>query len=73
MHQVNGLFEVEFQNTEARTLTVSENLTPGTAPVGFQHLENSSYIVEVTGGTEGLTLQKIDYILNADSTLIHFT
>lgn len=65
--QDNGVFEVEFQNAEARTLTVTENPTPGAAPAGFQHVETRSYIVDIAEGADGLTLQKIDYILNADS------
>ena len=59
--------EVEFQNPDARTLTVTENATPGNAPVGFDFLEPVSYIIDVQGGTEGLTLQKVDYILTAGS------
>lgn len=58
---------MEFQNPDARVLTVSENATPGNAPVGFDFLEPVSYIIELQGGTEGLTLQKVDYILNEGS------
>lgn len=61
------MFEVEFQNADARILTVTENETPGIAPLGFDFLEPVSYVIELQGGAEGLTLQKVDYILNAGS------
>jgi len=66
---LNGAFEVEFQNQQARQLRVTENKTPAAAPAGFSALEPVSYIVEVAGGTANLTLQKIDYILTAGNTL----
>lgn len=61
------MFEVEFQNPDARVLTVTENATPGNAPLGFDFLEPVSYVIQLEGGAEGLTLQKVDYILNAGS------
>lgn len=64
---VNGVFEVEFQNQQGRTMRVSENRNPAAPPTGFTALEPVSYRVEVGGGTRNLTLQKIDYILNANS------
>lgn len=59
--------EVEFQNPDARVLTVTENTTPGNAPVGFDFVEPVSYVIELAGGAEGLTLQKVDYVLTAGS------
>lgn len=68
--QVNGVFETEFQNTVGNTLTVSKNANPAAPPAGFEHLENNSFVVSLTDDSTGATLQKIDYILNADSKLI---
>ncbi|KAK4178275.1 hypothetical protein QBC36DRAFT_183110 [Triangularia setosa] len=66
----NGVFEVEFQNQEGRTMIVTENTAPAAPPPGFKALEPVSYQVEISGGdTAGLTLQKIDYILTAGNTL----
>ena len=48
-------------------MRVTENRNPAAAPAGFTALEPVTYRVEVQGGTNGLTLQKIDYILNANS------
>ncbi|KAK1758681.1 hypothetical protein QBC47DRAFT_441528 [Echria macrotheca] len=66
---LNGVFEVEFQNQQARAMRVTENRNPAAPPAGFSALEPVSYRVEVQGGTRGLTLQKIDYILNANNAL----
>ncbi|KAK4673850.1 hypothetical protein QC763_115540 [Podospora pseudopauciseta] len=66
----NGVFEVEFQNQEGRSMIVTENKSPAAPPPGFKALEPVSYKVAIAGGgTDGLTLQKIDYILTADNTL----
>lgn len=65
--QQNGTFEVEFQNDQPRVLFVTENRNPAPPPTGFTALEPVSYQVSLIGGTAGLTLQKIDYILNANS------
>ncbi|RSL38059.1 hypothetical protein CEP53_015214, partial [Fusarium sp. AF-6] len=65
----NGVFEVEFQNAEDRTLTVTQNTSPAAPPAGFRAVEPVSFIIDLAEGTEGLTLQKVDYILNANSTL----
>jgi hypothetical protein len=63
-----GLFEVEFQGAEARSVVVTENKTPAAPPAGFAAIEPSSYKVQIGGGaTAGLTLQKIDYIFDANS------
>ncbi|KAJ4302508.1 hypothetical protein N0V88_002656 [Collariella sp. IMI 366227] len=70
--KTNGVFEVEFQNQEARQLRVTENKNPAAAPKGFVALEPVSYVVELGGGAaaaQGLTLQKIDYIRNAESAI----
>ncbi|WAO96828.1 Hypothetical protein NCS54_01451500 [Fusarium falciforme] len=65
----NGVFEIEFQNAEDRTLTVTRNPSPAAPPAGFRAVEPVSFIVNLAEGAEGLTLQKVDYILNANSTL----
>ncbi|KAL2181125.1 uncharacterized protein P884DRAFT_312107 [Thermothelomyces heterothallicus CBS 202.75] len=68
----NGVFEVEFQNQQGRRLRVTENRNPAPPPQGFVALEPVSYKVELSGGragARGLTLQKIDYIRNANSTV----
>ncbi|KAJ4380918.1 hypothetical protein N0V85_008721 [Neurospora sp. IMI 360204] len=65
-----GAFEVEFKNPDARQLRVTENKTPAAAPPGFKALEPVSYKVEIGGGaSKGLTLSKIDYIRNTNSTV----
>ncbi|KAK3399600.1 hypothetical protein B0T20DRAFT_372525 [Sordaria brevicollis] len=66
----NGIFEIEFQNPTPRQLRVTENKTPAPPPPGFKAVEPVSYRVEMGGGSsKGLTLSKIDYIRNADSTI----
>jgi hypothetical protein len=66
----NGVFEIEFQNAEDRTLTVTQNTNPASAPAGFLPLEAVSFVVNLAEGADGLGLQQIDYILNAGSTCI---
>lgn len=63
-----GSLEVEFKNTEGRTLTVTENKTPAAPPTGFQALEPSSFKINLAEGADGLTLQKVDYVIDAAST-----
>jgi hypothetical protein len=58
---------VELQSQQARNIRVRENRRPAAAPQGFTALEPVSYIVEMSGNTRGLALQKIDYIRNANS------
>ncbi|KAH7160497.1 hypothetical protein B0J13DRAFT_402305, partial [Dactylonectria estremocensis] len=65
----NGVLEVEFQNAEGRTLTVTENTSPAAAPDGFVAVEAVTYKIDLAEGADNLTLSKVDYILNADSTL----
>ena len=66
VQEIGGTFEVEFQNPTERLLRVTENKNPAPPPAGFTNLEGLSWKVEIGGGgTEGLTLQKIDYILDA--------
>lgn len=65
-----GALEVEFQNTEGRTLTVTENKTPAAPPTGFQALEPSSFKIDLAEGADGLTLQKVDYVIDAASKYI---
>ncbi|RBQ90582.1 hypothetical protein VDGD_10471 [Verticillium dahliae] len=64
---VNGVFEVELQGPVGRTLTVTENKSPAAPPIGFIAVEPVSWIISLAEGTDGLTLQKVDYILNANS------
>ncbi|KAK0730327.1 hypothetical protein B0H67DRAFT_638841 [Lasiosphaeris hirsuta] len=66
---VAGVLEVEFANQQGRAIRVAENKTPAKPPTGFTALEPSSYIIEVQGSTAGLTLQKVDFIRNANSTV----
>ncbi|KAK7434113.1 hypothetical protein CaCOL14_004472 [Colletotrichum acutatum] len=65
----NGRFEVEFQNAVGRTLTVTENRSPAPPPAGFTAIEAVSYKVSLAEGAQGVTLSKIDYILNPGNTL----
>ena len=68
--QTNGVFEIEFSNPTPRQLRVTENKSPASPPPGFKAVEPVSYKVEMGGGSgKGLTLSKIDYIRNADSTV----
>lgn len=67
MLQQNGVFEIEFQNADARTLTVTQNTNPAAPPPGFVAVEPVSFIVNLAEGAEGVTLQKVDYILNKNS------
>ncbi|KAK2752908.1 hypothetical protein CKAH01_06149 [Colletotrichum kahawae] len=60
----NGRFEVEFQNAIGRTLTVTENRSPAPPPAGFTAVEAVSFKVNLAEGAQGMTLSKIDYILN---------
>lgn len=59
--------EVEFQNAEGRTLTVTENTAPAPPPDGFVAAEAVSYQINLAEGADNLTLSKVDYILNAGS------
>lgn len=59
-----GIFEVEFQDKNANTLTVTENKTPGTAPAGFAFLDPSTYKIVLDKGADNLTLQKVDFIFD---------
>ncbi|PPQ93605.1 hypothetical protein CVT25_005485 [Psilocybe cyanescens] len=61
---VIGIFEVEFQDKNANTLTVTENKTPGTAPAGFAFLDPSTYKIVLDKGADNLTLQKVDFIFD---------
>lgn len=62
-----GALEVEFKNTAGRTLTVTENKTPAAPPAGFQALEPSSFKINLAEGADALTLQKVDYVIDAAS------
>ncbi|KAK1955930.1 hypothetical protein LY78DRAFT_663928 [Colletotrichum sublineola] len=65
----NGRLEVEFQNAVGRTLTVTENRSPAAAPPGFVAVEPVSYRINLVEGAQGLTLSKVDYIINPGNTL----
>lgn len=67
--QATGALEVEFQNAVGRTLTVTENKTPVAAPPGFVALDPSSFKIDLKEGAEGLTLQKVDYVIDITSKL----
>ena len=54
-------------DADSRTLTVTQNPNPAAPPPGFVAVEPVSFIVIVAEGTQGLTLQKVDYILNKNS------
>ncbi|GJC93258.1 hypothetical protein ColKHC_02084 [Colletotrichum higginsianum] len=60
----NGRFEVEFQNAVGRTLTVTENRNPAAPPPGFTAVEPVSYKINLAEGAQGVTLSKVDYIIN---------
>ncbi|KDN71683.1 hypothetical protein CSUB01_10916 [Colletotrichum sublineola] len=60
---------VEFQNAVGRTLTVTENRSPAAAPPGFVAVEPVSYRINLVEGAQGLTLSKVDYIINPGNTL----
>lgn len=62
-----GALEVEFKNAAGRTLTVIENKTPAAPPAGFQALEPSSFKINLAEGADALTLQKVDYVIDAAS------
>ncbi|KAK2804892.1 hypothetical protein FQN50_006398 [Emmonsiellopsis sp. PD_5] len=59
-----GALEVEFQNQEGRTLTVTENKTPAAPPTGFIAIEPSSFQINLAEGADGLTLQKVDFVFD---------
>lgn len=63
---VNGALEVEFQNQQGRVLMVVENPNPAPPPAGFVAVEPVSYQISLAGGSQGLTLQKVDFVFNAD-------
>jgi hypothetical protein len=62
-----GALEIEFANAAGRTLTVSENKAPAAPPAGFAALEPSSFKINLAEGADGLTLQKVDYIIDPAS------
>lgn len=64
-----GALEVEYQNIDARTLTVTENKTPGAAPAGFVFADTSSYVVALAEGANNITRQQIDYVFDVNSQL----
>ncbi|GJC90738.1 hypothetical protein ColLi_13576 [Colletotrichum liriopes] len=65
----NGRFEVEFQNAVGRTLTVTENRNPAAPPPGFTAVEPVSYKINLAEGAQGVTLSKVDYIINPGNAL----
>ncbi|KAK2733601.1 hypothetical protein FQN55_003322 [Onygenales sp. PD_40] len=65
-----GALEVEFQNQEGRTLTVTENKTPAAPPTGFIAIEPSSFQINLAEGADGLTLQKVDYVFDVTNPAV---
>ncbi|KAH6680256.1 hypothetical protein B0J14DRAFT_261015 [Halenospora varia] len=64
-----GALEVEFQNAVGNNLLVTENKTPAAPPLGFKALDPASYKIALSAGSNQITLQKVDYVLditNAD-------
>ena len=64
-----GAMEIEYQANTTRTLTVTENTTPGAAPAGFKFADASSYRVALAEGSASITRQQIDYVFNLNSML----
>jgi hypothetical protein len=64
-----GALEIEYQNANTRTLTVTENKTPASAPAGFKFIDTSSYIVALAEGATNITRQQIDYTFTLTSKL----
>lgn len=62
-----GSMEIEYQNIDGRTLTVTENKTPGAAPLGFKLVDSSSYVVALAEGSSNITRQQIDYVFDLTS------
>ncbi|CAG8948919.1 hypothetical protein HYFRA_00002046 [Hymenoscyphus fraxineus] len=60
-----GSMEIEYQNIDGRTLTVTEHKTPGAAPLGFKRIDPSSYVVTLAEGSSNITRQQIDYVFDA--------
>lgn len=48
---------------------MTENRSPAPPPAGFTAIEAVSYKVSLAEGAQGVTLSKIDYILNPGSEL----
>ncbi|KAJ7110818.1 hypothetical protein C8R43DRAFT_1113636 [Mycena crocata] len=62
-----GSLEVEFQDVNANTLTVTENKSPAKPPTGFKALETSSFKIALSEGSANLTLQKVDFVFDIAS------
>jgi hypothetical protein len=62
-----GAIEIEYQNIDARTLTVVENKTSGTVPAGFAFADTFSYQVTLAGGAANIMRPQIDYTFNLAS------
>ncbi|KAL2071814.1 hypothetical protein VTL71DRAFT_13049 [Oculimacula yallundae] len=65
-----GAIEIEYQNADARTLTVTENKSPAAPPAGFKFIDTSSYVVTLAEGAGNITRQQIDYVFNLNSTAV---
>ncbi|KAL2059831.1 hypothetical protein VTL71DRAFT_9986 [Oculimacula yallundae] len=65
-----GAIEIEYQNIDGRTLIVTENKTPASAPAGFKFVDTSSYIVALVEGASNITRQQIDYVFTLNSAAV---
>ncbi|KAF6765502.1 hypothetical protein DFP72DRAFT_797982 [Ephemerocybe angulata] len=67
-----GSLEVEFQDKNTNTLTVTENKAPAknSVPAGFAFLDPVTYKIALEKSAAGLTLQKVDFIFDPASTAL---
>ncbi|KAF5331353.1 hypothetical protein D9611_011879 [Ephemerocybe angulata] len=67
-----GSLELEFQDKNTNTLTVTENKAPAknSVPAGFAFLDPVTYKIALEKSAAGLTLQKVDFIFDPASTAL---
>ncbi|KAF6755106.1 hypothetical protein DFP72DRAFT_811993 [Ephemerocybe angulata] len=67
-----GALEVEFQDKNTNTLTVTENKAPAknSVPAGFAFLDPVTYKIALEKRAAGLTLQKVDFIFDTASAAL---